>query len=538
MMSRNRLAGIIVACAIVIVAAIVLFIFEPWEGPASAGAYTLTTAVNPPGAGSVSPSGGQYESGVQVTITASPASGYTFDYWSGSASDTSPTIYITMDHDYSITANFVVASVDRYDLTISSTDGGSVTGPGEGSFTYDAGTAVHLMAEAEEGYHFVSWTGDIGTIDYVYDAMTTITMDASHSVTANFEAIPATQYTLTISGTEGGSVTGPGEGAFPYDEGTVVNLVAQAEQGYQFVSWSGDVGAIAAVDNAVTSVTVNGDYVITAEFGRYMIVAGEYHTVGLEPDGTVVAVGDGIFGRCNVGGWTDIVYIAAGGYHSVGVKSDGTVVAVGRETAGQIYVDSWTDIVQVAAGEYHTVGLKSDGTVVAVGSNGQGQCDVEGWTDVVQIAAGKSHTLGLKSDGSVVTCGDNTYLQRNLSWTTGIYQVAAGWYHTLGLRTDGTVAAIGQNDFHQCDVYSWTGIIQIAGGGYHTVGLKSDGTVVAVGRSSAEQLDVGDWTDIVQVVAGGFHTVGLKSDGTVVATGCTGGFGNSGQCDVDDWMLG
>jgi len=38
-------------------------------------------------------------------------------------------------------------------------------------------------------------------------------------------------------------------------------------------------------------------------------------------------------------------------------------------------------------------------------------------------------------------------------------------------------------------------------------------------------------------VAGGFHTVGLKSDGTVVATGCTGGFGDYGQCNVGGWML-
>jgi hypothetical protein len=186
MMSRNRLAGIIVACTVVIVVAIVLVVLKPWEGPASAPTYTLTTAVNPPGTGSVSPSGGQYESGVQVTITASPASGYNFDYWSGSASDTSPTINITMNHDHSITANFVAAPVDRHDLTISSTEGGAVTGPGEGSFTYDVGTVVHLVADAEEGYQFVSWTGDVGTIDYVYDAATTITMNGDYTITANF----------------------------------------------------------------------------------------------------------------------------------------------------------------------------------------------------------------------------------------------------------------------------------------------------------------------------------------------------------------
>jgi len=185
-MSRNKLAGIIAACTIVIVVAIVLVVLKPWEG---AQTYTLATFVNPPGTGTVAPSSGQFEPGAVVTIGAIPASGYTFYCWTGSASDTSPTINITMDQDYSITANFVAAPVDSYDLTISSTEGGLVTGPGEGSFTYDVGTVVHLLAHAEEGYRFVSWTGDVGTVDYLYDAATTITMNGDYAIIANFVAI-------------------------------------------------------------------------------------------------------------------------------------------------------------------------------------------------------------------------------------------------------------------------------------------------------------------------------------------------------------
>ena len=99
--------------------------------------------------------------------------------------------------------------------------------------------------------------------------------------------------------------------------------------------------------------------------------------------------------------------VAAGDFHTVGLKSDGTVVAVGRNDDGQCDVGSWTDIIQVAAGDYHTVGLKSDGTVVAVGWNDDGQCDVGNWTDIIQVAAGDCHTVGLKSDGTVVAVGDN-----------------------------------------------------------------------------------------------------------------------------------
>ena len=105
-MSKNRLAAIIVICTIAIIVAIVLFSIKPWERTPSVETYTLTTIVSPPGAGSVSPAGGEYESGEQVTLTASPASGYTFDYWYGAASGSSNTVTITMNSDKTITAYF------------------------------------------------------------------------------------------------------------------------------------------------------------------------------------------------------------------------------------------------------------------------------------------------------------------------------------------------------------------------------------------------------------------------------------------------
>ena len=70
-------------------------------------------------------------------------------------------------------------------LSITSTAGGSVTTPGEGTFTYDAGTVINLLAEPEEGYQFTSWYGCVGTIANVTAASTTITASASYSIRAN-----------------------------------------------------------------------------------------------------------------------------------------------------------------------------------------------------------------------------------------------------------------------------------------------------------------------------------------------------------------
>jgi peptide/nickel transport system substrate-binding protein len=80
------------------------------------------------------------------------------------------------------------------------------------------------------------------------------------------EAAPAKQYDLTIASTEGGKVTFPGEGTFTCDEGEVVNLVAEADEGYRFVKWTGDVATIADIDAATTTVRMSADYSITASF--------------------------------------------------------------------------------------------------------------------------------------------------------------------------------------------------------------------------------------------------------------------------------
>ena len=99
--------------------------------------------------------------------------------------------------------------------------------------------------------------------------------------TADFEEIPSVQYNLSINSTRGGLVIEPGEGVLPSDEGTVVDLVATPGECYRFDRWTGDVGTIADVNAAATTITMNGDYSITANFvvvgaGDVGIKAGDW----------------------------------------------------------------------------------------------------------------------------------------------------------------------------------------------------------------------------------------------------------------------
>jgi len=116
-----------------------------------------------------------------------------------------------------------------------------------------------------------NWWGDAsGPSGGVADPVTQRIADGTGSaVSENVHFDPwltTYQYTITISSTNGGSVIIPGEGTFTYDAGTTVELVANAAGPYWFSEWTGDVSAIADVNDITTTITINDDCCITANF--------------------------------------------------------------------------------------------------------------------------------------------------------------------------------------------------------------------------------------------------------------------------------
>jgi hypothetical protein len=221
-----------------------------------------------------------YLPGTVVNLTAIPDPGYRFVNWTGTvdtmADVDAASATITMNGDYGIVANFARIE-EQHSLTISSSSGGTVTAPGEGTFTYEAGTVVSLAAKAGPGYRFVNWAGDVTTLANANAAATAIAMDGDYSIVANFAEIPPDQVTLTVSSSAvgpiiitpiivGGSVTTPGGATFTYDKGTVVDLKAEPDWGWQFAKWTGDTGTVADVNAASTTITMNDDYSVTATF--------------------------------------------------------------------------------------------------------------------------------------------------------------------------------------------------------------------------------------------------------------------------------
>ena len=180
----------------------------------------------------------------------------------------------------------------------------SVTGPAS---SIGWPLVMRVLGETGETNVTISW-GDIGNVPARYvvleirDAggntladMRSVehyTFSASQDTTYRFEiraeAGVAREYELIIPEATGGSVTIAGGGTSSYGEGAVVELVAQAEEGYRFVRWAGDVEAIADVNAASTTITMDGDYTIRPTFEK--VPAQRHNWVLIAAIGGVVLV--------------------------------------------------------------------------------------------------------------------------------------------------------------------------------------------------------------------------------------------------------
>ena len=134
---------------------------------------------------------------------------------------------------------------------------------GTGSGSYPAGATVDLLAaSAPSGQEFDRWTGDVGTVANVNAATTTMTMPAADAtVTATYRDSEVTpvEYTLTVN-------SGTGSGS--YTAGATVDLVAaSAPSGQEFDQWTGDVGTVANVNTATTTMTMpTAEATVTATY--------------------------------------------------------------------------------------------------------------------------------------------------------------------------------------------------------------------------------------------------------------------------------
>ena len=282
--------------------------------------YTITTNVDPVGAGTVS-GGGTYEDGTVVTLAATANPGYTFDHWNDGSTQNPRTI--TVNNNMSFTAYF---NHNSYTITVVANPSNAGTVSGGGAYYY--GDYATLTATAYSGYDFVGWSD--GSSENPHQVLVT----GNATYTATFSQGSATYYTVSayVSPAGSGTVTGTGT----YQAGATCTLTATANVGYSFEHWNDG-----STQNPRT-VTVNNNMSFTAYF-----TAGQYTiTVNAIPEegGTVTGGGTYAYGSS-----VTLTAAPASGYQfmqwSDGVQRITRVVTVtGDATYSALFTDGSSEM--------------------------------------------------------------------------------------------------------------------------------------------------------------------------------------------------
>jgi len=234
--------------------------------------YRLNTQVAGSGVVQKSPSDTSYLIGAKVILTAEPVLGWKFDGWSGNLTGTKNPDTVLMDANKTIMATFSQIPAGQFEIRRSTVGSGVVVAEPSGPY-YSSGTVVTLRARPAWDSMLDGWSGDVSGTDTVV----TITMNAHKRVTATFRRLKTCG--LSVRPALHGSATLEPSGG-TYVEGSQVLMRAQAETGWEFHEWTGDVNGTANPQGVV----VNENKEVRAVFRK---IGGGVRSLGAVHDSYV-----------------------------------------------------------------------------------------------------------------------------------------------------------------------------------------------------------------------------------------------------------
>ncbi|MGC8600000.1 MAG: InlB B-repeat-containing protein [Nitrososphaeria archaeon] len=243
--------------------------------------YYLTMEANPSNGGSISPGSGWYNAGTQITISATPNSGYQFYEWvgsgSGSYSGTSNHATIMINAPITEDAIFSVGLTVSVSGMNSNAQDSVVTVNGQ-QYTYSQlPVTLYIPASSTVSYSFSSPVSGGSDVQFVWQSTSGasslqsgsfVMLNSPTYLTGNYQE----QYYLVMEGnpSNGGSVS-PGSGW--YDAGSRVTVSASPNSGYAFLSWSGSGSGSYSGTNNPSTITVNSPITEIANFGVSLTIS-------------------------------------------------------------------------------------------------------------------------------------------------------------------------------------------------------------------------------------------------------------------------
>ncbi len=228
------------------------------------------------------------------------------------------------------------------------------------------------------------------------------------------------------------------------------------------------------------------------------IAAGSYHSLALCSDGSIVGwgyndegeLGDGTTTRRMIPVAADhggalagkkVAMIRSGQYHSLALCTDGTVLSWGYNPRGQL-------------GDGGTANRLSPVDVTGSGA-------LAGRT-VVDLAAGGSHSLALCSDGTAAAWGHNhrgqlgsagggqSALPQLVTHAISTRRVTAGSFHSMALAGDGSLSAWGDSANGQLGMTPSPAAGQAASPDTRAIHPESRAIVIATGPAASHSLAI------------------------------------------------
>ena len=212
--------------------------------------------------GTVTSADDTYANGDTITLTVTADPGYyvkSTELNGTAVSLNNDNEYVfTIESDSTFTAEFAEIPPDSYVVTVNCGEHGAVT---PGTADYESGTEVTLTVTSDSGYSVKSVTLD-GKAVTLTNGKYTFKVTANCTFEAEFEAIPADRYTVTVKCGEHGAVT---PGTADYESGTEVTLTVTPDSGYRVKSVTLD-GKAVTLTNGKYTFKVTANCTFEAEF--------------------------------------------------------------------------------------------------------------------------------------------------------------------------------------------------------------------------------------------------------------------------------
>ena len=215
---------------------------------AEPGAVKYSINVVQPANGSVAASATSATAGTTVKLTATPAEGYTLDYFTLDGARINGNTFIMPARNVDVSAVF---TANAYSITVVQPTGGSVAASATSA---TAGTTIELTANPAEGYTLDYFTLDGARINGDTFIMPARNVDVSAVFTAN-------AYSITVVQPANGTVSASKLSAF---FGEAVELTAVPDEGYELSHYVVN----GAANNGGTFTMPARDVIVTAVFTK------------------------------------------------------------------------------------------------------------------------------------------------------------------------------------------------------------------------------------------------------------------------------